>query len=409
MHSFTLTGKLLKYILIVLISLFIFWLGYLAKEKKVFPIKKFFSSENVDAWKSNFSNGSKPLKLYGNDFILDFLPYQKDLYKKTAGIFSTDQDGIQVLEQSKAQEILIKYSVNLKDADASSTLSHNGGLKKFFQYKHSLFGLFALQSTKDANCLYASLINLSTQKEVFKAPCLPDKANVDFNAIGGGHAQLHGQLLLAIGTPTTDTKQIADLAQNLKSPYGKILEFSDVQLFNTKDQAITQFKIYSLGHRNPQGLINLDGHIYEVEQGPKGGDEINLIKQGKNYGWPLYTLGSKYNGSAYKASGNLSQFEPPLFSFVPSVAASNIIECPENIRARYKPLSCVLVSSLRGKSIFLTLIEPTSQKVISMEKIEVGTRLREFFLDQATNDLYVTSDEGPMFKIVFRDIPEFVQ
>jgi len=409
MHPSTVTKKSLKYIVIVLISIFIFWLGYLAKDKKIFPIKKFFSTDNVDAWKSNFSNGTKPLKLYGNDFILDLLPYQNDLYQKTAGIFSTNEDGIQVLEQSKAQEILIKYSVHLKDADTNATLSQNGGLKKFFQYKHGLFGLFALQNTKDANCLYASLINLSTQKEVFKAPCLPDKANVDFNALGGGHAQLHDQLLLAIGTPTTDTKQIADLAQNLKSPYGKILEFSDAQLFNTKDQAITQFKIYSLGHRNPQGLINLDGHIYEVEQGPKGGDEINLIKQGKNYGWPLHSLGSKYTGSAYKASGNPSQFEPPLFSFVPSVAASNIIQCPENIASRYKPLTCVLVSSLRGKSIFVTLIEPKNQKVISMEKIGVGTRLREFFLDQTTNELYVTSDEGPMFKIVFSDIPEFVQ
>ena len=162
-----------------------------------------------------------------------------------------------------------------------------------------------------------------------------------------------------------------------------------------------------MGHRNPQGLLNLKGNIYSVEHGPKGGDEINLIKFGRNYGWPLYSLGSKYSGSAYHAMGSMSFFEPPLYAFTPSIGISNITSCPKSLNARYEPLSCILISSLRANAIFVVLIEPEKQKVLSVECVNVGMRVREFYLNEFNNNIYIISDDIGVYKLNFEHVSNF--
>ncbi|NBX22179.1 MAG: PQQ-dependent sugar dehydrogenase, partial [Betaproteobacteria bacterium] len=82
----------------------------------------------------------------------------------------------------------------------------------------------------------------------------------------------------------------------------------------------------SYGHRNPQGLVQApDGRLWEMEHGPQGGDEINLIAAGRNYGWPVITYGENYGGGKIGA-GITTQagMEQPLYFWTPSIAPSGM-------------------------------------------------------------------------------------
>jgi glucose/arabinose dehydrogenase len=85
-------------------------------------------------------------------------------------------------------------------------------------------------------------------------------------------------------------------------------------------------EIYSFGHRNPQGLAFRPGtdELWEQEHGPRGGDEINLIKPGANYGWPILTFGRAYSGLPMGEGTTRPGMEDPLFHWTPSIAPSGM-------------------------------------------------------------------------------------
>ena len=80
--------------------------------------------------------------------------------------------------------------------------------------------------------------------------------------------------------------------------------------------------VFSYGHRNPQGLVfnPYTNEIMETEHGPRGGDEVNIIKKGKNYGWPLVSFGINYDGKPVSASPLMNGVEPPIHTWTPSIA-----------------------------------------------------------------------------------------
>jgi glucose/arabinose dehydrogenase len=263
-----------------------------------------------------------------------------------------------------------------------------------------LFGLVTL--VKSDNCYFASLINFSKSKEVFRAPCLPDADLLDLNGVGGGFAELNGSLLLALGAPEHSSTKIANLAQDKVSPYGKILIFTAQDLYYKPDSNM-KYSTYALGVRNPEGMVNLDGDVYSVEHGPKGGDELNFIEKDGNYGWPKYSLGSKYSGEPYTITGDVKFYKMPIYSFTPSAAISDVIACPASLKKRYFPLQCLLIASLRGRSIFIALIEKTTRKLIQIERLEIGMRVREFSRD-SSEKLYFTTDGLGVFQLEFNNI-----
>ena len=113
------------------------------------------------------------------------------------------------------------------------------------------------------------------------------------------------------------------LAQDDRYLEGKILEVN----LNNKEN-----KFFTKGHRNPQGLTLLsDNSILSTEHGPKGGDELNVIKENKNYGWPIVTHGTSYERfEAYSYTdtipGRHDGFYKPIFSWTPGIGISNLLE-----------------------------------------------------------------------------------
>lgn len=119
-------------------------------------------------------------------------------------------------------------------------------------------------------------------------------------------------------------------AQKLSSPVGKVFRLHDDGRV-PKDNPFVKDKdalpgIWSIGHRNPQGLTidPRDGAIYSTEHGPRGGDELNLIRPGINYGWPVITYGMNYDGTPMVSITEKEGMEQPLVYWVPSIAACGL-------------------------------------------------------------------------------------
>lgn len=144
----------------------------------------------------------------------------------------------------------------------------------------------------------------------------------------------NGFLYLSIGEggPTTyGGENSPNLnAQNVKEAWGKVHRMTDTGGIPTDNPILvgntSPSTVYSYGHRNPQGLVlNPDtGEIWETEHGPRGGDELNLIQKGKNYGWPLVSNGINYDGNTISASHNRAGIENPKYSWTPSIGACGL-------------------------------------------------------------------------------------
>jgi glucose/arabinose dehydrogenase len=85
--------------------------------------------------------------------------------------------------------------------------------------------------------------------------------------------------------------------------------------------------IYTMGHRTQLGLtINpFNGEVWAGEQGPNGGDEVNVLKPGKNYGWPVVSYGSDYRGPRFATSASGTSFEEPRLFWTPAIALSGMV------------------------------------------------------------------------------------
>lgn len=134
-------------------------------------------------------------------------------------------------------------------------------------------------------------------------------------------------LVLTLG----DGFDLREEAQNPANHLGKIVRLNrdgSVPADNPLvDKAGAAAEVYSLGHRNVQGIVYDAQHqrLYSHEHGPRGGDELNLIEPGTNYGWPLVSFGVDYTGAQVTPYTELPGFEPPLLHWTPSVAPSSLM------------------------------------------------------------------------------------
>jgi len=141
----------------------------------------------------------------------------------------------------------------------------------------------------------------------------------------------------------------------------------DNPFVNTTD---AKKSIYSFGHRNPQGMTRHPetGEIWTHEHGPKGGDEINIIKNGKNYGWPKISYGINYSGTSFTDHTSLPGMEQPLFYWVPSIAPSGFAIVSSDKYPAWK--GDLLVGSLKFQ--YLERLVLKDNQVIKREKLLEG-------------------------------------
>lgn len=126
---------------------------------------------------------------------------------------------------------------------------------------------------------------------------------------------------------TGDGFEHREQAQSKTSELGKVLRIYDEgSPAGLLDDEGEPQRIWTLGHRNPQGfaIARSTGTIYLHEHGPRGGDEINALEEGNNYGWPAVTHGVDYSGAYVSPFKSAPRFEDPVWTWVPSIAPSGM-------------------------------------------------------------------------------------
>ena len=368
----------------------------------------FIKASTVNFFKTkNIISVEKPFlkKINGNSFSFTFIQ-EVEFPKKTrtASVIVDNSNNYEIFTQDGKK--FHKSSSSKIKLPSNFFLEKNGGIKSVFVIEDIYFALITL---KTSECYYLSLIRLSDLKEILKSECIPDTTNIDFNGSGGAYLYNKGEILLSIGTPEVSSESIRQLAQDLNSIFGKIISIKMYDLLK-KNTDIVNYKIFSYGHRNPQGLSFLNKYIFSSEHGPYGGDEINLLKKGNNYGWPLISYGTRYNnGKSFNFYHKNKKIAEPIYTFLPSVAPSALTRCPQNLINYYNKKNCLMSLTLREKSILIILLDDTF-KVMSVEKFFLDKRLRHFGLKNNSelyfdkdNNFYFSADNDGFYKGSFGD------
>jgi len=251
-------------------------------------------------------------------------------------------------------------------------------LDREFASNRTIYFCFNYESGGNAAVARAELLSDET-------PQLKD-TKIVFRQQGPGGSNNHGcriaqatdgHLFVTLG----DHFGPRDAAQDLTTDNGKIVRIAtDGSVpkdnpFAGKNGARPE--IWSYGHRNPQGLtLNpATGKLWEIEHGPRGGDEVNVIEKGKNYGWPVIGYGIDYSGAKIHESTHKAGMEQPLKYWVPSIAPSGMAFDEGDQFPAWK--GNLFVGALAGQMLVRLTID--GESVTGEERLlhDLGERIRD--------------------------------
>jgi glucose/arabinose dehydrogenase len=191
-------------------------------------------------------------------------------------------------------------------------------------------------------------------------------------------------------------------AQLLSARLGKIFHITkegkpvqDNPFLNNKD---AMPEIYAYGVRNPQSLAfhPVTGDLWEAEFGPRGGDELNIIKPGRNYGWPVITYGIEYSGSKIgDAIQQKAGMEQPVYYWDPVISPSGMIFYAGNAIPEWK--NNLFIGGLSSTHIARLVI--VNNKVVGEERLLEDKKERIRDVAYANNMLYAVTESGNMYRI----------
>ncbi len=274
-------------------------------------------------------------------------------------------------------------------------------IEEFKSFKNKVLLVSSLDYDENQDCYYMSLylseimnenkLQISKWEKIFSTKkCLSinltKKPKFAAASAGGRIAKLNdNNILLSIGDFYADGVNGPMLSQNLNNNYGKILKINIVN---------KEYKIFSYGHRNPQGLyIDKNKKIFSTEHGPRGGDELNLVEQDNNYGWPYATFGTSYKSkNAYqgeattknknkrvwpidKTNNTHNNYTKPIFSWGDTFGASNLIVYENKYFNKWD--KNIIVSSLAAKRLARFIYNYENDSIHYLENIQIGKRIRD--------------------------------
>lgn len=209
-----------------------------------------------------------------------------------------------------------------------------------------------------------------------------------------------GSLLVSFGDRSANNIRIE--AQSVTSSIGKIIRITtngDPAAGNPNIGSGALPEVYTMGHRNPQGIAihPVTGAIWECEHGPRGGDELNLLTPGTNYGWPIISYGIEYSGQQVGEGIQQQEgMEQPVYYWDPVVSPSGITFYSGNRIPEWD--NNLFLCSLTQTHLIRLVIQ--DNVVVGEERllIEEGQRFRDVTqgLDEA---LYAITDEGRLYRI----------
>ena len=325
----------------------------------------------------------------------EFVPWSIEFVNNDTFLYTERRGKMFIVSDGQSTEISNIPSVYQKNQGGLLDIE----LHPNFDQNNTLFFSFSKGNKEDgANTAIASakLIDNSLQEvEILYVGKEMTSASLHF----GSRLQFddEGYLYFTIGDRGNRNKNPQDITRDAGKVYrinddGSIPESNP--FFNNQG---ARKAVFSYGHRNPQGMFKHPetGKIWTNEHGPRGGDEINIIEAGKNYGWPKITYGINYSGTTITNDKSLPGLEQPMYYWLPSIAPSGFAYLNSDIYDDWK--GSLLVGSL--KFMYLERLVLANNKVTYREKVaeNIG-RVRDVKVSP-DGFIYLAVDNKGIFKL----------
>ncbi|GJM35458.1 MAG: hypothetical protein DHS20C18_44590 [Saprospiraceae bacterium] len=346
----------------------------------------FVESEELDFRLDTVVNG------LGVPWGLAFLPDGDMLIAERSGKFSRYREGEALHPIKGVPEVLAKGQGGLMDVEVHPNFANNQWI--YLSYSKPQGGN-ATTAIMRARLQGDELVD---QKVIFEAQPYESTrhhygSRLEFDK--------KGKLYFSVG----DRGQRDRNPQKLDNHCGKIHRINEDGSI-PKDNPFVNVRgakssIYSYGHRNPQGVAMhpQTGEIWETEHGPRGGDEVNIINKGQNYGWPVISYGINYNGTTFTDLTEKKGMEQPEYYWVPSIGACGLTFVNSDKYPNWN--GDLLAGSLRFQ--YLARLKIEDNKVVGEEKLlkKIG-RLRDVKMGNDGYIYFSVEDPGRVFRIVPR-------
>lgn len=247
---------------------------------------------------------------------------------------------------------------------------------------------------------------LSTNESTIENPTIIYRANPSANSTlhYGGRILFDSSGNLFVSTGERSIIETRPFAQSITTALGKIVRITTNGTPASGNPTFSGSgalpELYSIGHRNPQGMAihPTTGDLWQSEHGPRGGDEINLVKPGKNYGWPTITYGIEYGGQPI--NGGLTQqngLEQPVYYWDPSISPGGMVFYKGNRIPEWQ--NNLFIGTLNGQHI-IRLVINSNNKVVGEERLLASENQRFRDITQGQDgSLYAITDAGRLYKI----------
>ena len=175
-------------------------------------------------------------------------------------------------------------------------------------------------------------------------------------------------------------RQKFDPAQDMKSNLGKVIRLNDDGSV-VADNPFTQQgeigkQVWSLGHRNPLGIaFDHKDQLWVVEMGPKGGDELNLIHKGENYGYPIVSNGDHYSGKEIPDHVTRPEFKAPEISWTPVISPSSLMFYQKQLFPQWT--NKALIGGLSSEAVIV--VDTESKPVREVQRLNMKQRIRDIY------------------------------
>lgn len=321
--------------------------------------------------------------------------------------------GFDFLNEKDANEIIfterdgkIRY-LDLKTKKASEVA---GAPKVFNQSQGGLLDVYVDHKTNEIYMTYSEPIDKKGTTSLMKGKLSADKKRYEgkkiFQAQALESTGEHFGSRIAIDKDrfvfmSVGERNKRDRAQDLNTHHGKILRLTtegkaaDGNPFIGTKGALPE--IWSYGHRNPQGLIiDSKGNLLDAEFGPRGGDEVNLIEKGANYGWPVITYGKEYWGPSIGAKEKAGM-KQPVFYWVPSISPSGMMMYKGSAFPKFE--GNLFLATLAGSHLHRIVMDE-NKKMVKEEKLIED--LEERFRQVKTGPdglIYLSTDSGKIIRL----------
>ncbi|MDX9948016.1 MAG: PQQ-dependent sugar dehydrogenase [Bacteroidales bacterium] len=333
--------------IIILLSLTLFILTSCEKEKE--------EVEEEDLTGVPILNMKTILTGYEIIWGMDFLPNGDLIFGEKRGKLYRKNDET-VTEISGFPEVLFAGQGGLLDIMVHPDYSKNGWVYACYAASNpsggGLLKLIRFKITDDQVQNIESIFNTNgsnTWYGHYGSRIVFDMDKYLYLSVGEGGVGSYG------GPNTTNNN-----AQDRMSSWGKIHRLKDDGSIPADNPVIPgnsgPSSIFTYGHRNPQGLALHPGtgEIWASEQGPKGGDEVNILIRGANYGWPTYSIGVNYDGTAISSGHSATGINAPIHTWTPSIATCGIAFITSNNFKSWK--GNLLVSGLVSQKLIRCVV-----------------------------------------------------